>query len=30
MVYIKIKEEIRTIKEGGKRLAAILARIVKE
>ncbi len=30
MVYIKTKEEIRIIKEGGKRLAAILARVIKE
>ncbi len=30
MIYLKNKEEIRIIKEGGKRLAAILARVVKE
>ncbi len=30
MVYIKTKEEIRIIKEGGKRLSAILARLAKE
>ena len=30
MVYIKTKDEIRIIKEGGKRLSAILARLVKE
>jgi len=30
MVYLKTKEEIRIIKEGGKRLAAILARVLKE
>lgn len=30
MIYIKTKEEIRIIKEGGKRLAIILRRLVKE
>lgn len=30
MVYLKTKEEIRIIKEGGRRLAAILRRLVKE
>lgn len=30
MVYIKTKEEIRIIKEGGKRLSTILARVLKE
>lgn len=30
MIYIKTKEEIRIIKEGGKKLAAILARVTKE
>lgn len=30
MVYIKTKEEIRIIKEGGKRLSAILSRVIKE
>lgn len=30
MVYIKTKEEIRMIKEGGKLLSAILARVLKE
>ncbi len=30
MIYIKTKEEIRIIKEGGKRLSAILARLAKE
>ncbi|MFA5131286.1 MAG: type I methionyl aminopeptidase [Patescibacteria group bacterium] len=30
MVYIKTKEEIRIIKEGGARLGAILARLAKE
>jgi len=30
MIYIKTSEEIRIIKEGGKRLAAILAKIAKE
>ncbi len=30
MVYIKTKEEIRIIKEGGKRLSAILAHLLRE
>ncbi len=30
MVYLKSKEEIRIIKEGGQRLAVILARLLKE
>lgn len=30
MIYIKTKEEIRIIEEGGQRLAAILSRLVKE
>lgn len=30
MIYIKSKEEIKIIKEGGKKLATILARLVKE
>lgn len=30
MVYIKSKEEIKIIKEGGKKLAAILARLARE
>ncbi len=30
MIYIKTKDEIRMIKEGGKRLSAILARLAKE
>jgi len=30
MIYIKTKEEIQVIKEGGKRLSAILACLVKE
>ena len=30
MIYIKNKEEIRIIKEGGKRLGAILSRLAKE
>ncbi len=30
MVYIKTKEEIRIIKEGGKRLSSILAKLLRE